>query len=200
MTASRPRLVLASASPRRAELLRQAGFDFVIHPSNVDEDDFPAGLLPTNLASFLAEQKARAVSKEFPEDAVLGADTVVAFGDKSLGKPADAKEARDMLELLSCTTHLVITGVAVNCIASDFLRRSRVMSAVRMRYLTAEEIERYVASDLWRGKAGGYGIQDQDPFVVRTAGCHTNIVGLPMKLTASLLKEAGIVASSPPTT
>ena len=198
MTVLRSRLVLASASPRRAALLRIAGFDFAVQPSHVDEDDFPPGLLPAQLASFLAEQKVRAVARECPEDVVLAADTVVAFGDHSLGKPADAAEAREMLALLSGTTHLVITGVALQCIASNFFKKAHVMSAVRMRSLPPHEIEQYVLSDLWRGKAGGYGIQDQDPFVIRTAGCHTNIVELPMEVTTSLLQEAGIVPASNP--
>jgi septum formation protein len=189
-----PRLILASASPRRQQLLRAAGYDFVVHPADIDEDDHPARILPADLAEYLAVQKARTVATlpQFQQDVVLAADTVVAFGDRSLGKPADAAEASRMLELLSGTTHIVITGVSVMRPATQHVARSRVMSAVRMRPLSPQEIAAYVASNGWQGKAGGYGIQDQDPFVIRQAGCHTNIVGLPVPETRRLLEQAGV--------
>jgi len=187
-----PRLVLASASPRRQQLLREAGYSFLVRPANVDEDDHPPRILPADLAEYLAVQKASAVAAQFPDDVVLAADTVVAFGDKPLGKPADATDARKMLELLSGTTHIVITGVAVVRGVANHAARSRVMSAVRMRQMSADEIARYVAGNQWQGKAGGYGIQDHDPFVIRVCGCHTNIVGLPMPETRRLLAKAGI--------
>jgi len=187
-----PRLILASASPRRQSLLRHAGFEFDVDPAEIDESAYPPSLLPSLVALHLAENKARAVSARHPDDVVLAADTVVAFGDQLLGKPADANHARKMLQLLSGTTHLVITGVCVTRRSTNFFKSTRVMSAVRMRFLTPAEIEQYVASGQWEGKAGGYGIQDQDPFVTRTAGSHTNIVGLPMSTSRALLAEAGI--------
>ena len=193
-----PRLVLASASPRRQALLREAGYAFVITPADIDESDVPEDMTPGPLAEHLAFEKARAVSRACPEDVVLGADTVVAFGDRPLGKPADADDARRMLELLGGTTHVVVTGVAVIHRAASLVRRCRVMSAVRMRALTPAEVEAYVQSGEWQGKAGGYGIQDRDPFVTRLSGCHTNIVGLPITSTKRLLDEAGIRPS--PTT
>jgi septum formation protein len=189
-----PRLILASASPRRQQLLREAGYDFVVHPADIDEDDHPAHILPADLAEYLAVQKAKAVAllPQFRDDVVLAADTVVAFGDRSLGKPADAAEARRMLDLLSGTTHIVITGVSVMRLAVQSVARSRVMSAVRMRPLSVQEIAAYVATNGWQGKAGGYGIQDKDPFVIRQAGCLTNIVGLPVPETRRMLEQAGI--------
>ena len=190
-----PRLILASASPRRQQLLRDAGYEFVVHPANIDEDDHPGRILPAELAEYLAVQKAKSIAllAQFQNDVTLAADTVVAFGDRSLGKPEDANQARRMLELLSGTTHIVITGVSVMRPATHHAARSRVMSAVRMRTLSPQEISDYVASNQWQGKAGGYGIQDRDPFVIRQAGCLTNIVGLPMPETQRLLKQAGIV-------
>jgi septum formation protein len=184
-------LILASASPRRQELLRGAGYDFVVRPANVDEDGHPR-MLPAELAEYLAAQKARHVARQFPNDVVLGADTVVAFGDTPVGKPADADDARRMLRLLAGTTHVVITGVAVVRAAASYFTCSRVMSAVHMRDLTPQEIDRYVAGGQWQGKAGGYGIQDDDPFVTRMSGCHTNIVGLPVPETKRLLALAGV--------
>lgn len=187
-----PRLVLASQSPRRQSLLREAGYVFETDPAHVDEDSYPPGILPADLAVNLARLKAESVAQRRPDDVVLAADTVVAFGDQILGKPADAEHARRMLRLLSGTTHIVITGVAVAHQARDLWRHRRVMSAVRMRSLSDREIDRYVQSNDWQGKAGGYGIQDSDPFVTRMSGCFTNIVGLPMTATKQLLAEAGV--------
>jgi septum formation protein len=187
-----PRLILASASPRRQELLREAGFDFIVHPANIDEDDNPPDVLPIELAALLSVRKARPVAEQFPGDVVLAADTVVAFGDRPLGKPDDADEAREMLALLSGTTHLVITGVTITCRQRGLEDTQTVMSAVRMRQLSPREIDAYVASGQWHGKAGGYGIQDKDPFVTNQAGSLSNIVGLPMEATTEMLARAGI--------
>jgi septum formation protein len=188
------KLILASASPRRQELLRDAGYVFEVDPADVDESAHPASMLPAQVAVLLAEAKARVVAARHPEDVVLAADTVVAFGDQLLGKPADAAAAKKMLQLLSGTTHLVITGVCVMRQAAQFAKSTRSMSAVRMRVLTAREIEEYVAGGQWQGKAGGYGIQDPDPFVIRVAGSESNVVGLPMSVTRQLLAEAGVKA------
>ena len=193
---SHPRFILASASPRRQQLLREAGYMFAVEPADIDEENYPPRTLPGDLAERLAVQKANAVAARFPDDVVLAADTVVAFGDRPLGKPVDATDARRMLELLSGTTHIVITGVAVVRRSAGHSAVARVMSGVRMRPLSPEEIARYVAGNEWRGKAGGYGIQDQDPFVTRLAGCHTNIVGLPMPETRRLLAAAGITVAT----
>lgn len=187
-----PSLVLASASPRRRELLLAAGYQFEVHPADVDEDDFPHNTLPADLALGLARRKAEAVAQKFPDRVVLAADTVVAFGDTILNKPKDAADARRMLRLLSGTTHVVITGVAVIHRLANFEKSTRVMSAVHMRALTDGEIGAYLATNLWEGKAGGYGIQDRDPFVRKVAGDYTNVVGLPMKTVSKLLLEAGI--------
>jgi septum formation protein len=192
MNESMPRLILASASPRRQQLLREAGYEFVVQASGVDEGGVGVNLMPAELARRLAVQKGRAVAQQFPEAVILAADTVVAFGDRTLGKPADAAEARKMLQLLGGTTHLVITGVAVMCEAAGLWQTRTVMSAVRMRKLRPDEIEAYVASQQWQGKAGGYGIQDEDPFVMNQAGSQSNIVGLPMEATVELLAEAGV--------
>lgn len=186
------RLILASASPRRQSLLREAGYVFDVHPADIDESAHPPNLRPPELAKHLAMAKAQAIAQHHPEDVVLAADTIVTFGEQVLGKPADPDHARRMLRLLSGTTHLVITGVAVVHVSENLSKASRVLSAVRMRNLKDDEIERYVASKQWEGKAGGYGIQDDDPFVTRMTGSHSNIVGLPMEETQWLLAEAGI--------
>lgn len=184
------RLILASASPRRAELLREAGYSFDVHPANVNEDDL--ALFPIDMARHLAEEKAKAVAGQFENDLVLAADTVVAFGDQPLGKPKDADDARRMLALLSGTTHLVITGLCLMRLQPAVEQTRVVISAVRMKHLSHREIDAYVATNNWQGKAGGYGIQDQDPFVTKMSGSWTNIVGLPMEVTSDLLAEQGI--------
>ncbi len=196
-----PDLILASASPRRQQLLTEAGYAFQVDPAAIDEA-LSSTILPSDAARHLAEQKCKVVAAQRPDAVVLAADTVVAFGDHILGKPKDAADAKNMLRLLSATTHLVITGVCILHENAGFHRLSRVMSAVRMRVLTAGEIDRYVASGDWQGKAGGYGIQDADlfpadcpsspPFISAHAGSRSNIVGLPMGLTKQLLSEAGI--------
>ncbi len=189
------RLVLASASPRRQALLREAGYSFEVDVADIDESSPPASMLPPQVAVHLAEAKAKAVAGRHPDDVVLAADTVVSFGDMMLGKPADAAAAKKMLQLLSGTTHVVVTGVCVTCQATRHFKSARSMSAVRMRLLTPAEIDQYVASKQWEGKAGGYGIQDPDPFVIRIAGSKTNIVGLPMSLARQMLEEAGVKPS-----
>jgi septum formation protein len=194
-----PRLILASSSPRRRELLHTAGYAFEVHPADVDEDDYPVGTTPADLALFLARVKARTVAERFPADVVLAADTVVAFGDEPLGKPTDAADAARMLGRLSGTTHVVITGVCVVSRKTESV--ARVMSSVTMKALSPQEIADYVATNDWKGKAGGYGIQDEgsDRFIVRATGSRTNIVGLPMEEARELLAAAGVVPEFPMT-
>jgi septum formation protein len=189
---SAPRLILASNSPRRQQLLREAGYVFIVHPSTIDEYDVPSGLAPGDVAENLARAKAQDVARAFPDDIVLGADTVVEFAGQMLGKPNDAADAERILRLLSGTIHSVITGVAVVHASRNLFLHDRVMSTVQMRELSDRELADYIASRQWEGKAGAYGIQDPDPFVTRTSGCQTNIVGLPMHTTAELLEQAGI--------
>lgn len=187
---SAPRLILASASPRRIELLREAGFNPIVHPADIDESVFPPALTPTELASFLALAKAKAIAAYYPSDYTLGADTVVALGSTILGKPRDAIHAREMLQILSGSEHEVITGVAMVGLAGFTL--ANVTSRVQMRKLTDTEIDQYVATNLWQGKAGGYGIQDNDPYVTKMSGSLSNIVGLPMECVTELLAGVGI--------
>ena len=193
MNASVPRLILASASPRRRELLTAAGYIFEIHPADINEDDHPP-LAPGELAEFLAVRKAAEIALRFPDDVVLAADTVVAIADQILGKPADDSAAAQMLQLLSGSTHQVITGICVEHRSHHLRRCKQITSTVVMKELSSEEIEKYVRGGLWHGKAGGYGIQDQgsDNFITRTAGSHSNIMGLPMEITIELLTAAGI--------
>lgn len=187
-----PNLILASASPRRADLLRQAGYDFVIKPADIDESLLFGKLMPIPLATSLAKAKAEHIAKQFGYETTLAADTVVAFGDLPLGTPGFEGEARDMIDLLSGTTHVVITSVAVRCPARDIDLDCTVLSAVRMRTFSPRELDDYIASGRWAGKAGGYGIQDADPIVSCVGGSISNVVGLPMEQTRELLVKAGV--------
>jgi septum formation protein len=186
-------LVLASRSPRRERLLREAGYEFTIEPADIDERAFPAQLAPSETPVHLSRAKARAVAAKFPDHVVLAADTIIVFAERVIGQPKDASDARRIIQLLSGTTHIVVSGVAVQHAARDFAQDARVMSAVRLKLLTPDELDTYIASGQWEGKAGGYGLQDAT-LVERVGGCRTNVIGLPMKTTKTLLAAAGIQA------
>jgi septum formation protein len=186
-----PWFILASSSPRRQQLLAEAGYRFEVIPADIDESRVPADLTPAEVASYLATAKARVLADRHPQAVVLAADTVVALGDRLLGKPTDAVDARRMLSLLAGTTHHVTTGVAVHHGGSA--HGDHMTSTVSMRPLSPTEIDAYVTGGLWQGKAGGYGIQDDDPFVTRIEGSLSNIVGLPMELAETMLARGGVV-------
>jgi septum formation protein len=179
-------LILASASPRRRRLLEKAGIPFRVEAPEVEEATPERGD-PHAVARANAELKARAVRGR----AVLGADTVVAVGDRILGQPRDPGHARELLELLSGTTHRVVTGIALA--VDGVLRVSSVETKVTMRRLTPSEIEEYVESGEGLGKAGGYAIQETaDRFVESLDGPFDNVVGLPVDEVRRLLEEAGL--------
>ncbi len=179
------RLTLASASPRRLDLLAQIGVvPDAVTPADIDETPKP-GELPRPYAARLAEEKARAVGGEL----VLAADTVVAVGRRIFGKPVDAEEAEAFLRLLSGRRHKVITGVALK---GAKLWTRTVETAVKLKRLSDAEIADYIASGEWQGKAGGYAIQGiGGAFVPWISGSYTNVVGLPLTETAGLLRAAG---------
>lgn len=183
------RLILGSASPRRRELLAQIGVvpDAVL-PPDIDETPFK-GELPRPYCARMAAQKAAAVPSG-PEDVVLCADTTVALGRRILGKPADAGEAAAFLTLLGGRRHEVITALAVRRGARLWTRE--VVSVVKFKRLSDVELNGYLASGEWQGKAGGYGIQGlAGAFVPWIQGSFTGVVGLPVAETATLLHAAG---------
>lgn len=172
-------LVLASQSPRRAEILRQAGIPFVVRVAPVDETPL-AEEKPEEYVRRLAEAKARAVPAD-PDEIVLGADTSVVVHGDMLGKPADAAEARRMLALLSGRHHEVLTGI---CLVRGKERIvDHAVTAVWFAPMSAREIEDYVASGEPMDKAGAYAVQGAaSKFIRRIAGCYFNVVGLPIAL------------------
>lgn len=186
-----PRLVLASASPRRLDLLRQIGIvPDVVDPADIDEtpakDELPAAHVDR-----LAEAKARAVSARHAGVFILGADTVVACGRRILPKAEDEATARFCLDLLSGRRHRVYGGVALITPGRDMAVR-RVVSQVKFKRLSAGELSEYLASGEWRGKAGGYAIQGRAAaFIPWIAGSYSNVVGLPLYETMHLLAGRG---------
>lgn len=204
-------LILASASPRRCELLTQAGFNFRSESANLNEDLLP-GEVAASYVQRLAEEKAEAVwnrhssgsSTEQSEDSedqliVLGADTCVVTEGKVLGKPADTGDARRMLELLSGRTHAVLTGIAV--VTRNGVVRDVEITQVTFHSLENDEIARYILSGEPMDKAGAYAIQGYAArWIPRIEGCYFNVVGLPIARTVELLTAARTRALSEPQT
>lgn len=187
-----PRLILASSSPRRRDLLALIGVvPDAIDPADIDETPRKAEL-PAPHALRLATEKAAAVAARHPGAVVLAADTVVACGRRILPKTEDEASARRCLDLLSGRRHRVHTGVCV-VDAQGRPRSRRVETAVIFKRLSAAEIDAYIASGEWHGKAGGYAIQGLAALFVRQiVGSHPNVVGLPLFETAGLLRAAGV--------
>lgn len=185
-----PKLILGSASPRRLELLAQIGITPArILPAEIDETPF-RDEAPRNYVRRMAREKARALG-DLTTDAVLCADTTVIAGRRILGKPESPREAAEFLRLLSGRRHEVLT--AVSLLAAGHLRERLVETTIRFRPLTTAEIDGYVASGEWQGKAGGYGIQGRaSAFVAWMRGSYTGVVGLPLAETATLLASVGI--------
>jgi septum formation protein len=185
------RLILASASPRRLDLLARIGVvpDAVL-PADVDES-VPRGELPRVHALRLARAKAEAVAASEPDALVLAADTVVAVGRRILPKVEDEATLRICMALLSGRRHRVMTGVALAA-PGGAIRTRLVETMIAMKRLSAEEVDFYAAHDEWRGKAGGYALQGYGEVYVRhIAGSYSNVVGLPLAETRLLLKAAG---------
>lgn len=209
-------VILASASPRRQELLHKIGLQFNVQPANVQEK-MPDGITPTSGVRLLAQAKAVDVAARYPQAIIIGADTVVVCDNRVLGKPADRQEAAQMLRLLSGRSHKVITGVAVvgpvnmaeEKVDSDKYTIKHIsagaegansqvlvtheVTIVYFRELTNRQIAAYVATDEPLDKAGAYGIQGRAGlFVSRIEGCYFNVVGLPVSKVAQMLSYFGI--------
>jgi septum formation protein len=183
------RLILASNSPRRRELLKNAGFEFDVQPSGIEETRLPAES-PEDFALRLARDKALDVaSRSAAGSMVLGADTVVAINGEILEKPVDAADAARMLRTLSGRTHRVITGICLVRAPDSILAWTHETTSVTFRDLSEEEIEDYVRSSEPFDKAGGYAIQGlASKFVPRIEGCYFNVVGLPVPRVYEILK------------
>jgi len=186
--------ILASVSPRRKQLLAEAGYKFTVVRPDIDESAFPVeGIEACEYAERLALAKARDVAKKYPDSLVIGADTVVDFEGQIIGKPADVKEAEQITKKLFSKPHKVITGIAIVRL-SDGIELSRSdTTTVYPKQLTSEQIAGHIEKESWRDKAGAYAIKENgDEFIERIEGSLTNVMGLPMELLESLLAELKI--------
>ncbi len=185
------RLVLASVSPRRAQLMREHGYVFDLAAPTVDEPAHAGvGVPPAHVAEALSYFKARSVAQPPFDGLVIAADTIAAAGGDVFGKPEDRDDARRILSRLAGAEHEVITGVTVLDALSGRRDIRHDVTRIVMRALSDAEMEEYLDSGEWEGKAGAYGIQDHgDRFVERVEGSFTNVVGLPMELLGRMLSE-----------
>ena len=178
--------ILASASPQRKTILKKAGYKFRIIPSHAAETH-PRKLGPAALVKHLALKKALSIAKEYPEEIILGADTLVFVGKRPIGKPRNVKDAQRILRILSGAWQRVYTGVAVVQAGGKTKRTGASVSYVKLKKLTAEEI--IAASTKHLDKAGAYSIQHKkDRFVEKLRGDYDNVVGLPLRLVKKLLR------------
>jgi septum formation protein len=184
-----PPLILASASPRRAELLRQLKLEFEVVPSDAKEV-IDENLSPLELCQLNAHRKARTVAKKIPDALVLGADTLVFLDHKIFGKPADKAQARDMLLQLQGRTHQVVTGVSLIHLRTHAEKIFAVSTDVMFRALTPEQIDEYLAKINPLDKAGAYAIQENGELIVsEISGSFSNVVGLPIEKVESELTD-----------
>ncbi len=190
-TSKRP-VILASASPRRQELLRQIGIDFAVEPSR-EPEAFEPGLAPARLVISLAQRKAREAATKHPDALIIAADTLGVLGRRIIAKPHGADEAREMLALLSGKCHRVITGYAILDSSTGKMRSKAVTTRVCIKRLSQSEIAKYVDSGEPLDKAGAYGIQGLGAAIVeKIEGDYSNVVGLPLNALARSLKAFGI--------
>jgi len=190
------RLILASESPRRYELLKQIGLDFKVVPSKVLEE-FVQAESPRDHVIRLAEAKAREVANKYPDRWVVAADTIVCINGSILGKPKGREEAAEMLRRLSGQDHRVLTGFSVCRLEKGESDKEVVQTVVRMKPLTPEEIQWYVHTREPFDKAGGYAIQGIGSFMIESIqGSYTNVVGLPLCELVQMLTRLGVITIS----
>lgn len=193
--AEHARLILASNSPRRRDLLKQAGLTFSVIPSEVDEHKMTMSD-PDVFVRTLAETKALNIAEKHPSSWVIGADTIVVIENQILGKPDSAEAARDMLKRLSGNTHQVFTGYCVCCKRKARLFTDAEKTDVCFKSLSDAEIEWYIQTGEPFDKAGGYGIQGIGAVLVKSIkGSYTNVVGLPVCEVVDVLIKEGVIAS-----
>jgi len=186
-------IILASASPRRKELLTKAGYRFTCLSADIDESAFLSkDISPCEYAKRLAVAKAKSIAEKYPCSVVIGADTVVDFAGEIIGKPTDAKEAEQITKKLFSSPHKVITAVAIVRLSDCIEIVESDITTVYPKRLTPEQIAEHIEGKSWRGKAGAYAIQEGgDEFVEKIEGSLTNVMGLPMELLQRMLERIG---------
>jgi septum formation protein len=187
-------IILASASPRRRQLMSEAGYEFMVVPPEVDESAFETNNAdPVEYAKQLALAKSKSVAQKYPDSFVIGADTIVDFQGQIIGKAANTKDAEKITKELFSEPHKVITGVAIVRLSDETELVRSDSTTVYPKKMTAEQIADHIEGGSWRDKAGAYAIQETgDEFVEKIEGSLTNVMGLPMELLESLLAELGI--------
>ena len=191
-----PNLILASASPRRRQLLTDAGFTFVVDPSDIDEPEPPLGSDVRGYVAELAWRKAFAVAARHQAGLILAADTSCAVEGEILNKPTDRRDAERMIRLQEGRDTTVVTGLVLYRVEKNEWVAALESSVVRFRDLTDAERTRHLDSGRWQGKAGAYGVQDDDDYIQVVSGSWSNVVGLPMERLASLLREHPTLSGS----
>ncbi len=182
-------IILASASPRRKQLLSKAGYQFaVVHPE-IDEAAYSTDQIDSEqYAQKLALAKAKSVAEKHPESLVISADTIVDFQGEIIGKPDNAKEARQIIQKLFSAPHQVITGIAICRLCDNIELVAHDSTTIYPKQLTQEQITEYIKSGRWKDKSGAYAIKENgDEFVEKIEGSLTNVMGLPMELLERLL-------------
>lgn len=188
-----PSLILASASPRRRQLLRSIGLDFRIIPAHVDEN-YLAGESPAQHVRRLSTIKAMAVAQKYQKAWVLGADTIVVIDETILGKPKNKAQAKNMLKTLSGREHKVFTGVTIAHRTLNIYEKKVVQSTVRFKTISTEEMNWYTACDEPYDKAGGYAVQGKGAIFIKSIrGSYSNVIGLPLCEVVELLKKYDVM-------
>ncbi|MHC4075278.1 MAG: Maf family protein [Planctomycetota bacterium] len=183
-------IILASSSPRRSQLLAEAGYEFSVSRPDIDESAYSSeGIEPAEYAVTLALAKAKNVAGRFADKLIIGADTIVDFDGLVIGKPADADDAKRITQMLFSRRHKVITGLAIVIQTQGIEITESDTTIVYPKSLSAKQIAEHIESETWQGKAGAYAIQENDEFIERIEGSFTNVMGMPMELLEKLLKE-----------
>jgi septum formation protein len=186
-------IILASQSPRRKQLLEQAGVKFDIVPAHIDETPY-LKYLPTDAVTASAQAKADQVCTQFPNHWIIAADTIVFINNQILGKPKSKNHAREMLQTLSGKAHVVLTGYAICCLKQNIRITDIVKTSVQFKQLCSDEIEWYLQTDEPYDKAGAYAIQGIGAFIVKAIdGSYTNVVGLPVCEVMDVLMKQNII-------
>ncbi len=187
--------ILASASPRRRQLLVEAGYKFTVVRPDIDESSFPADrIAPCKYAEQLALAKAKSIAQKYPDSPVIGADTIVDSRGEIIGKPADAIEARRIIRRLFSEPHKVVTGLAICRFRDGFEIVTCDSTTVYPRQLTEDQIDEHIRSGRWKDKSGAYAIKENgDEFIERIEGSLTNVMGLPIELIERLLRRIPVL-------
>ena len=194
-TINKKNIILASGSPRRKDLMTQAGINFNVHVADIDESKVDPGMAPENYVCLLSKIKANAVAANYPDSWSIGADTIVAVGNTILGKPAGHRQAVTMLTQLSNREHSVFTAFTITRPDSNEMVTQVVETRVRFKELSNDEINWYAGTGEPYDKAGGYGIQGIGAFLVKNiSGSYTNVVGLPMCELIDTLVSLGAIS------